>query len=240
MRQAGVILLGYFNKNIQKYYKHGHELVTEADYVVERYLIQELTLLIPESGIIAEESEPRKSAEWNWVIDPIDGTVNFAHQIPYFCISVTLTQYDRPVIGMIYNPLLKELFYAIQDGGAYVNDHKISVSQTATLSQAFVSTVLARGIQTLSFWEKMGCRTRHFGAYALDLAYVACGRLDCVMPINFSWWDVAAGVLLIQEAGGCATDMFGKHITPQSRLLIASNRILHKTLIDHASQAEFI
>lgn len=240
IKSAGTILLSHFNTSLERKEKAGdHGFVTKADLESEGYLIKHLQPLIPEAAFFAEESGKRGNTAqgYCWVIDPLDGTTNFAHGLPYFCISVALTQNNVPVFGMIYQPITDELFYATQGNGAYLNGKPLAVSQSS-----FDKSVIALGLpyakddtfdyllqRTLAIGRQVYA-IRHLGAVALDAAYVAAGVLDGMFFEELGWWDVAAGMLIIEEAGGLVTDFQGKPIDPAYKSFIAGGPDIHKRL----------
>ena len=240
VRDAGSIILSYFHKKLTRNEKGENGFVTEADLASEKFLINELKKITPEASFFAEESgKTEKGNSYCWVIDPLDGTTNFAHEIPYFCISVALTYNDNPIFGMIYQPLLDELFYAQEGKGAYCNGRPIHVSSPAGLDKCF----LGMGVPYIKDerFEKLLRRgwtiaqksyaMRTFGAVALDLANVACGRLDGALFENLGWWDVAAGIVIIREAGGKITDFEGKPLDPGYKSCLAASLPMHKELL---------
>jgi myo-inositol-1(or 4)-monophosphatase len=241
IRKAGEILLSFYHQRLTWKEKDQRGFVTEADIASEEFLIKQLSALFPEASFFAEESGSRgeENADYCWVIDPLDGTTNFAFGIPYFCVSVALTYKHEPIFGMIYVPLFNELFYAEKGKGAYLNDQQIWVAQERPLKKALllVGFPYEKGkafLEVLQQVQKISSRAfafRHLGAIALDQAYVACGRADGLFFEDLSWWDVAAGLLLIQEAGGVVTDYAGEKISPEYSSYIAANPELHRKLL---------
>ncbi len=239
VKEAGRILLSYFHQPLSLNAKDQDGFVTEADIASEKYLIEQLGLLLPQASFQAEESGKVGSGEYCWVIDPLDGTSNFAHQIPYFCISVALTYHDKPIIGVIYQPVMNEFFYAQKGAGTYLNGQKLE--DIASKNQEW--SMIAVGFpyeKKKQFVDLLGAAQRIlpetysfrcFGAAALDLAYVAAGRLNGAISEGLKWWDVAAGIVLIEEAGGRATDFRGQEITPSYVSFVAANRPMHEKLI---------
>jgi len=240
VRHAGRILMSYYNKPLHRTYKNHQGFATEADVAVERYLIEQLHKLMPEASIYAEESgaSGNQYADYSWIIDPLDGTTNFAQTLPYFCISVALTYKGEPQIGVVYQPLLDELFYASKGDGASLNGVPIAVSAPHNLKETMLVVGLpyAKNAVFMTLLDDIKRITpytyafRHFGAAALDCAYVACGRLDGVFLASLKWWDVAAGMLLIQEAGGVVTDFEGKPIDASYATFVAGGPMVHKHL----------
>ncbi|MCF7899894.1 inositol monophosphatase [Candidatus Babeliales bacterium] len=231
IKEAGELLCSYFTKTVERNVKSDGSFATEADIASEKFLIQKLAPLIKDAGFIAEESGEKKAPVYNWVIDPLDGTTNFAQGLPYFCISVALTKNDIPLFGVIYQPLLKEYFYALQGCGAFLNGKKIAVSNRKKIDESIV-IVATPYVKSKEFFKSMNSvehkvyTFRTFGAAALDQAYCAAGRADIVMFQDLSWWDVAAGMLIIQEAGGVASTFQKGLITPQYRTFIGGNQDL--------------
>lgn len=238
VKKAGEILLSYFRRTIQVHRKHHGGLVTEADLASENFLKAELGKLLPEAAFWAEESGKSGEAEYHWVIDPLDGTTNFAHGLPYFCISVALTHNHNPIVGIIYQPLLNECFTAVKGEGAFCNNQQIMVSEVKSMAESmivvglpYVKSGYYRAL--LQDFKKVALKSfavRHFGAAALDLAYVAAGRLDAVFFEKLGWWDVAAGRILIEESKGIITDFEGLPIFPDFISCLASSRSLHQPL----------
>jgi myo-inositol-1(or 4)-monophosphatase len=249
MRAAGDIVLSYMSQaqQLTRMHKEGNGFATQADIASEEFLIEQLHKLLPEAGFIAEESgSSNTNSSLQWVIDPLDGTTNFSQGLPYFCISVALTKDSVPIIAAIYQPLLNEFFYAQQGKGAWLNGQRIQVSTATKLEDAVVAVGLSylrrpRGplLGVLSTIAKKTFAVRNFGAAALDLAYVACGRLDGVFFTHLSWWDVAAGILLIQQAGGQISDFSGESITPSYVSCVAGSPIIYQGLIKELKIGEF-
>lgn len=216
-----------------------NDLVSYVDKTAERLLVEKLSALLPEATFITEEStiENKKSAYY-WVIDPLDGTTNFLHGIPHFAISVALVDDEKPVIGIIYDVMRGDCYAAYQNGGAYLNDKKIKVSQSTRI----LDSVLGMGFpysaykdmdsvaQSLNYFLKNARGLRRMGAAALDLAYVAAGCLDGFYEVNLKAWDVAAGICLVQEAGGVVQDFSGKDNYLFGGEIIATNPNIAKAL----------
>lgn len=236
VKQAGEILLSYFHKvDLVKRQKGYGDLVTEADVASEAFLIEQLGALFPEASFFAEESGVTQPHDYCWVIDPLDGTTNFAYGIDYFCVSVALTYKNRPILGCVYRPSADEMFSAIRGGGSYLNGQKITVSTVKTVDRAFISVCLPYGrneqfTHAVSVFERLADASyaiRKLGAAALDQAYVACGRLDASIFEKLGWWDVAAGMLLVQESGGYVATYQNEVVGPEYRSYIATNGQLY-------------
>jgi len=239
---AGAIIRELYAKPHTVRMKGEIDLVTEADVAAETAIIASLDEDAPGIAVMAEESYqgPADITQRTWIIDPLDGTTNFAHGIPIFAVSIGLLDKGEPLIGVIYCPLQDELFCASRGGGAWLNDQRIEVTQTDFLVQALVATGFPYDIrkhidqiigQTKSVLPKVR-DIRRMGAAAVDLAYVACGRLDGFWETALKPWDTAAGWLLVEEAGGTVTGFSGQQYTPFKGELLASNSILHPLLIE--------
>ncbi|HBI16219.1 MAG TPA: inositol monophosphatase [Desulfobulbaceae bacterium] len=218
------------------------DLVTEADVASESAIIASLAEDAPGIAIMAEESYLGEAVaeQRAWIIDPLDGTTNFAHGIPVFAVSIGLLDQGQPLAGVIYCPMQDELFCASRGGGAWLNDQRIQVTATDFLVQALVATGFPYDIhkyvdqvlaQTRSVLPKVR-DIRRMGAAAVDLAYVACGRLDGFWEFALKPWDTAAGWLLVEEAGGRVTGFGGQPYSPFRGEILASNSRLHPLLID--------
>lgn len=242
IRRAGGLVLDYRFKNLQRQEKQGAGFVTEADLASENFLIAELSSLEPGVAFFAEENGYANptSSDYCWVIDPLDGTTNFSYGIPHFCISVALTHHDRPVMGWVYQPLLDELFVAERGKGAFFNGMPMKVSSTKDLEAAFLlfCTPYGKNERALKLFEKVlllsqrAYSMRLLGAAALDQAYTAHGRLDGMFFEQLSWWDVAAGSLIVEEAGGKVSDYAGNALTPEFSSLVAGNPWIHEALVE--------
>lgn len=202
-------------------YKEFNNVVSYVDKEAEKMLVQGLRNIVPEAGFITEEGttgEPVDQNALNWIIDPLDGTTNFIHRIPVYCVSVGLASGKVPLVGVIHEPNLDELFYAWKGGGAWCNGKKIKVSDVSRLSESLLATGFPyyrfeKHKQYMDILETLMQKThgiRRLGAAAVDLAYVAAGRFEGFYEYNLHPWDMAAGVLLVQEAGGKVTDFDGE------------------------------
>ena len=237
VKDAGALLSSYFNKTVERNIKEDGSFATEADLASEKLLIERLTPLIKEAGFIAEESGGKKSETYNWVIDPLDGTTNFAQGLPYFCVSVALTKNDIPILGVIYQPLLDEYFYAVKDKGSFLNGHKLEIAQRTQVDTSVVifATPYVKNKEfftSLNQLENKVYTSRTFGAAALDQAYCAAGKADIVMFRDLSWWDVAAGMLLIQEAGGAVSTFEKDDVGPDYKTYIGGNQNLRDRFLE--------
>ena len=220
--------------------KSFNNLVSYVDKTAEDKFIEYLQKLVPEAGFIAEESVELKAAdEYNWIIDPLDGTTNFIFDIPFYCTSVALIRKDELQVGVIFDPSHDELFSAYKGGGAWLNGNRIHVSKTQKLISSLVATGIPyddfdRAEKFLKLLHQLMRDTkgiRRLGSAAMDLAYVACGRFDAFFEYGLNPWDVAAGALIVKEAGGKVssydggnTHIFGSDIT-------ATNNHLHADML---------
>jgi len=246
--KAGDLLLSFFKNGVSYKNKANQSIVTEADIQVEKFLIENLSKILPEASFFAEESGAQGDlSTLCWVIDPLDGTTNFVHGIPYFCISIALTKNNEPVLGFVYQPILGQMFHAIKGEGAFLNNSPIKVSSINKFDQTFLvvgipyekSDSYLRGFfDDMSEIMRKTLTFRHFGAVALDLAYVACGKVDAIFFEDMFWWDFAAGILLIKEAGGVITDFSHKPIGMDSKSLIGANATIHKGFMDILGKKE--
>ncbi len=221
------------------------DLVTETDLAVEAFLKERLNVLLPEADFLAEESASGLTPpDTCWVIDPVDGTTNFAHGLPFVAISVALRRDGELVLGIVNAPLLGECFIAEKGKGAWLNGESIRVSGTPRLEDALVATGFPydvnQRVETILRRLRpvlVACQgVRRCGAAALDLAWTACGRFDAYYEDGLKPWDAAAGALILEEAGGCLTDMNGGRYTLLSPVL-ASNGVLHEAMLQLLAEA---
>jgi myo-inositol-1(or 4)-monophosphatase len=198
--------------------KRVNDYVTQVDRSAEEAIIDVVHKAYPDHAFLAEESGESGHAEYTWIIDPLDGTTNFIHGFPQYCVSIAVRQRDALMHAVVYDPVTNELFTASKGAGAFLNDRRIRVSKCQKLKDALVGTGFPfKELSRLDLYMKQ-MRTmvestagvRRAGAAALDLAYVACGRLDAFWELGLSPWDMAAGVLLIQESGGLVGDLTGE------------------------------
>lgn len=201
-------------------YKGLNNLVSYVDKETEKQLVERLSQLLPEAGFITEEGTTGQEADktaLNWIIDPLDGTANFIHDLPVFSVSIGLAQGSTPIAGVIYDPNRDECFSAWQGGGAYCNDTPIHVSPATQLGESLIATgfpyyefdKMQPYLHILETLMQQTHGLRRMGSAAIDLAYVACGRFEAFYEYNLKSWDMAAGVLLVREAGGVVTDFDG-------------------------------
>jgi len=224
-----------------------HDLVTEWDSYVEQAIIAFIKEHFPEHAFVAEEGgELGKKGEIQWVIDPIDGTVNFAHAIPIFAISIATLVQSEVVSGVIYNPMVNELFIAEKGNGAYLNGKRLKVTETSLLCDAVVATAFPHNVREnplrcldhFDTFDKMGIPLRCLGSASVELAYIAAGRFDCFWAVSLRPWDYMAAKLLIEEAGGSFSDFEGKPYTSiKDGAIVASNGVLHDQMLKNIQAA---
>ncbi len=218
-----------------------NDLVSYVDKETEKLVIKSLTALVPEAGFESEEGTVEQSTTGlRWIIDPLDGTTNFLHKLPLFSISIALVQDDTILIGVVHEPSRNECFYAWKDGGAYMNGESINVSAITTLSESLIATGFPYSLRGKA--EQYFLLIRHFventhgvrrlGSAALDLCYVACGRFESYFEFNLKPWDVAAGILIVREAGGAVTNYAGGPDKCQTaEEVCATNKHIHPHMI---------
>jgi myo-inositol-1(or 4)-monophosphatase len=219
--------------------KGDKNLVTEVDQESERLVVGHLLGRFPDHNIVAEEGEyPQGDAPFRWIIDPLDGTTNYAHGFPWFCVSIGLESAGELVAGVIYNPMHDELFTATKGGGAFLNGQRLHVSTRAPLQNTLLATGFpydcasdpTNNFDNFIAFQKAARGIRRAGAAALDLAYVAAGRLDGFWELKLKPWDVAAGVLLVREAGGTVTSFDGTDYDVSNHRIVASNGLIHEEM----------
>lgn len=247
-RAAGDILRDGFGTAMTSRSKEGrHNLVTEYDLRCEETIIAMLRSATPTASFLAEESGLSHTDDsLTWVIDPLDGTVNFAHGIPIFCVSIAATVNGVPVCGVIHNPLLNETFTAITGGGAFLNGTKLHVSSTTSVNDAILVTGFPYNvnenpghcIEQFSAVVSKGLPIRRLGSAALDLAYIAAGRFDGYWEVALHAWDMAAGVLLVQEAGGTVTHYDARPFALGHDSIVATNGHIHTELVNLLSSVD--
>jgi myo-inositol-1(or 4)-monophosphatase len=240
-REAGKVLMGNFHaqQNAGFEYKGEADLVTDADRASERLIVSRLHERWPDHGIVGEEGSNQQSdSDYRWYVDPLDGTTNFAHGYPVFCVSIGLELAGVPQAGVLYDPTRGELFAAERGQGATLNDQPIRVSKLQNLSEAILGTGFPsfkrHKSPNIHFYHQLTLRShgvRRVGSAALDLANVASGRYDGFWEFNLNPWDTLAGVLLVLEAGGVVTRFDGSPWRLDSSETLASNGLLHQELI---------
>ena len=237
-REAGKILREEFSRPPEIKYKGDVDLVTQADKRSEKSIVDRLSKHFPSHAIAAEEGLGRDhEAEYRWHVDPLDGTTNFAHGYPCFSVSIALAKHDEVVVGVVYNPVYEELFAAARGEGATFNGSKISVSNVSTLSTSLLCTGFPvhkrKASPNIHYYYDFTLRShgvRRDGSAALDLACVAAGRFDGFWEFGLNRWDTAAGVLLVEEAGGKISDFHGSAYQLGGPVILATNGRIHEEM----------
>jgi myo-inositol-1(or 4)-monophosphatase len=248
-REAGALLMEYLHQHLKIEYKGEADLVTAADRAAEKLIRERIMQKWPDHDVLGEEQGLNdRGREYRWYVDPLDGTTNFAHGFPVFCVSLALERRrsgepTRRVAGVIYDPTRDELFSAGQGSGAHLNGEKIHVSKTPTLSESLVATGFPSRKRhknpNIYFYHQITLHShgvRRAGSAALDLCNVAAGRFDGFWEFNLNPWDTAAGVLIIEEAGGKVSRFDGSPFELDSRQTVASNGLIHDALLREFEQ----
>jgi myo-inositol-1(or 4)-monophosphatase len=239
-RESGAVISEFAKLRIGFELKGAHDLVTEADRASEQLIVERLRRHFPTHAILAEEGGGNDgSSEYCWYVDPLDGTTNFAHGFPVYNVSLGLERSGKMIAGVIYDPTRGEMFQAELGSGAYLNGEPIHVTPTARIDDSlsatgFPSRKRHQNINVHFYYQlaMMSHGVRRAGAAALDLAYVACGRLDFFWEFALKPWDVAAGSLLVREAGGLCTDMLGAPLDLRGAHILADNTALHGDVVE--------
>lgn len=237
---AGELLRSGFGSTIERRSKSGrHNLVTDYDIRCEALIIEQLRLVTPDACFLGEEGGSQGEGSLQWVIDPLDGTVNFAHGIPIFCVSIAAIREGVIVCGVIHHPLLQETFTVVRGAGAFLNGQRLHVSTTPLLDDCILVTGFPYNVmedpgncmrQFTAMLER-GLPIRRLGSAALDLAYIAAGRFDGYWEVALHPWDMAAGVLMVIEAGGTVTHYGGKPFVLQHDSIVATNGLVHTEVL---------
>ncbi len=239
-REAGALIVHYFERRIGFELKGEYDLVTEADRASERLIVERLRTYFPSHSIVAEEGGGVEgSSEYRWYVDPLDGTTNFAHGFPVFNVTLALEYRGALIAGVIYDPTRNEMFSAEEGAGAWLNSRRIRVSNTGKLEESLVATGFPsykrhQNVNVHFYYQlaMMSHGVRRAGAAALDLAYVAAGRLEAFWEFGLKPWDMAAGILLVTEAGGCCSDMHGSAWSLRGPHLLANNNLIHGRMVE--------
>lgn len=245
-KKAGLLLRENLGHAGRIEYKGAVDIVTELDKRSEALIIGEIKKAFPDHGVLAEESdEIAARSPYRWIIDPIDGTTNYAHGFPFFCVSIAFEADGMVEFGAIYDPMLGELFTAERGKGAFLNGKKIEVSEIDSLDKGLLATGFPYDLRqskdnNLGHFANFSLRAqaiRRAGSAALDLAYVACGRFDGFWELKLKPWDVASAALLVEEAGGKITDFGGGQFSIYGKECLASNGLIHGRMIEILSMA---
>jgi myo-inositol-1(or 4)-monophosphatase len=238
-REAGALLLEFFHRRVKIEYKGDADLVTEADRTSEKLILERIRKAWPSHDVIGEEgARVETGSDYRWYVDPLDGTTNFAHGFPVFCVSLGLAFQGKRKAAVVYDPTRDELFAAERGQGAVLNGAKIEVSKTPKLQQSLVATGFPSHKRhknpNIYFYHQLTLRShgvRRAGSAALDLAYVAAGRLDGFWEFNLNAWDTAAGISIVEEAGGRVSGFRGEELAITDRDVVASNGLIHPELL---------
>lgn len=235
---------GYIRRNIGKVegirYKGEINIVTDIDKKSEGIIVNTIRKAYPSHNFLAEEEKyTRRDLDFTWIIDPLDGTTNFLHGFPFFCVSIALVHHHNITVGVVYDPTSQELFYAEQNKGAFLNNNRIRVSKTRSIKKALVATGFAYNVKRVrnnnigNFikFMKASQAVRRAGSAALDLCYVACGRFDGFWELYLHPWDTAAGLLIVEEASGKITKFDGSKYSIYDKEILASNSKIHSQMI---------
>ncbi len=252
--EAGEVLRSKLNNLQNVEFKGDRDMVTEADKESERVVLRILRKEFPDYSILAEESgmvdaqiaDSGRCSQMMWIVDPLDGTTNYAHGLPEFAVSIGLARDGVPVLGVVYNPIRDEMFWGKRGGGAYLNESQISVSGVMQIERSLLSTGFpydiadsdADNLDHFRTFSKRAQAVRSFGSAALDLCRVACGRQDGFWEYELKPWDTAAGVVLVEEAGGKITDFWGGPWSIEGDSIVASNPLIHAEMIDLLSRGK--
>ncbi len=239
-RAAGALQKRQYGGEFAINYKGETDLVTDVDQSCEELIVSLIRARHPGHDILAEENDYAElSSGYTWVIDPLDGTTNYAHGIPWFCVSIALEIKEQLTVGVIYHPMMDQLFTAVKGEGAFLNGERLTVSSREPLKRSLLATGFPydramdpdNNFDNFFKFQMAARAVRRFGAAALDLAYVATGRLDGFWESKLKPWDVAAGVLLVQEAGGTVTGYAGQPYRIRDHRIVASNGCIHGEML---------
>lgn len=242
--ESGLFIKKSVGKVKRVSYKGRDNIVTDVDKKAESIIIRRLRAAFPDHGVLSEEAGARHSASpYKWIIDPLDGTTNFAHAFPFFSVSIGLEYAGSIVTGVVYDPLRNEMFRAESGRGAYLNKARIHVSRADALDKSFLATGFsygnARKDRNIGNFKRLLMKSmaiRRAGSAALDLCYVACGRFDGYWELDLHPWDSAAGVIIVREAGGEVTRFGGTAFSPYDKDILATNGSIHRQMVRSLSK----
>ena len=247
-RKAGQLLKENINKSDEIFYKGAVDLVTPFDTMAQKTIFDHISSFFPDHDYLAEEGLSQdKGADMRWIIDPLDGTTNYAHHYPVFTVSIALERKSEVVLGIVYDPIREEMFSALKGEGAFLNGKKISVSDIGELDKSLLATgfpydVRASQENNITHFNNFVIRAqgiRRCGSAAMDLCYVACGRYDGFWELKLKPWDMAAGALIVQEAGGEVSDFRGGVFSVFGSEILATNGSIHQQMVDILELEEF-
>lgn len=240
-QKAGKMLRDNINKSVEIFFKGSVDLVTNFDNQSQRMIFAHLSTRFPDHDFLAEEGlNEEKGAEFRWIIDPLDGTTNYAHHFPIFCVTLALERKGKIVLGVVYDPMREELFSAVIGEGAFLNAKEIRVSSVDDLDKSLIATgfpydVRVSNVNNIKHFNNFMTRVqavRRCGSAALDLCYVACGRFDGFWELKLKPWDTAAGALIVQEAGGKVSDFKNNEFSNFGIEILATNGLIHQQMVD--------
>jgi len=246
-KEAGQIQMVHFGQPQCVTYKGEFNPVTEVDRLCDQAIQKTIHNTFPDHDILTEESPfKEKGSPWRWIIDPLDGTINYYRGFPFFSVSIGLEKDGEVILGVVYNPVLDELFVAQKGEGAFLNERRIAVSQTDQLKRSFLATGFPYDVQErpeyyLRYFHQFIRQTfaiRRPGSAAIDLCYVAAGRFDGFWELKLHPWDMAAGILLITEAGGKVTGFKGQPMSIYAEETLASNGLIHEQMLQAIEEIE--
>ena len=238
-REAGAVITGFAGRNIGFELKGAYDLVTAADRASEKLIVECLRKTFPTHAVVAEEGGAHEgSSEYRWYVDPLDGTTNFAHGFPVYNVTLALEHAGQVIAGVVFDPTRDEMFAAERGSGAFLNGRRVRVTKTALLEHSLAATGFPSRKRhhniNIHFYYQLAMVShgvRRPGAAAIDMAYVACGRLDLFWEFGLNPWDMAAGSLLVEEAGGVVTDMHGAPLDLRGPHVLADNGALHEETV---------
>ncbi len=240
-REAGALQMDHLGGFLQVEYKGEKNLVTKVDKACEKLITDRIQGAFPEHDFLGEEGGGiRKHSDYKWIVDPLDGTTNYAHGYPLFCVSIALEHKGEIILGVVFEPNRNELFFAEKGKGSFVGEKRLKVSPHATLKESLLATGFAYNINStndnnldhFSSIIRAAQAVRRDGVAAVDLCYVAAGRYDGFWELNLFPWDVAAGLLILREAGGTVTDFAGEPFSPYDKKILATNGSIHQAMLN--------
>lgn len=237
VKEAGEIIKRYYKKQIKSSFKRDFSLVTNVDILVENKIVRLIKENFPSHDILSEEKGGEIGKDYTWIIDPLDGTANYIRNIPFFSTSTALLYKRNPILGVVFDPINEELYYAEQGKGAFLNNKEIKIGQQRILSKAVILFSRKAGENSIKFYRIISllgreCLTfRVLGSITLSLCYLASGKVDAIFAIGHSPWDLAAGTLIIKEAGGEVTNFKGEDWQIDTKNIITANSLLHSRLL---------
>lgn len=238
-KKAGAEIEKKFNKDKIVKVKQKSQIVTQADLIADKIIVDAIKKKFPDHGILSEESGRKISnSKYLWTVDPLDGTTNYAIGSPLFAVCISLFFEDQPILAVAYAPVMKELYVAEQDKNSFLNNKKIKVSKNTRLDQSFLTFChgssqkdIKRAMKIYNKIKLNSLDSRQLGSAAIELGFVAAGRTDCIIIPGANVWDIGTGVLMVREAGGRVTDFKGREWNLNSKDIVASNGKIHNQLI---------